>query len=511
MDGYMPSWDNQREQIRKQLSELEAAISETEKMADHQRHSLQEAKHKLEDLLLRSPNARDTLYQLPLVLHALTEQKLIGAALLGHDGKVVMHHARLLGINPLTSTFFDNCFFDADTGELLSFEDLPWQRCLRGQEIHGMTRIKIRTPEMQHDVYSDVSVIPFRNDNQVSGLVALFNDVSETIQADNFMRTLCHRLEHQLQAIEGAQRELNQLADKLGTKAWLPADTVLRDSVPTSTPAGGSAPTRGHHSGAKVLIVDDIPVNHQLLGMQLKKLGISADTANNGAEAIVLCSKYRYALVFMDLDMPIVNGLEATIQIRENEKNLSIHTPIVAMTSYDREGDKEKCLLSGMDDYLSKSVNKARLQAIVRQYLFNGKEGTPAASTAPASPSIPVADSEGAKLDLKMLEEELGSEWKQVVSLFVASASTLLNCLQFAIEEHDAESVSHFAYSLKGPCATVGLSGLAQLAANVNMWAERGQWDYANHSYKSLRRMFSGVKQQVGSIPNIQLSASPTT
>ena len=497
----MPSWDNQREQIRAQLSELESALSESEKMADHQRVALHEAKHKLEELLLRPPNARDALFQLPVVLQALTEQKLFGAAMLGPDGKVVMHHARLFGVNPLTSTFWDECFFDADSGDVLSPDELPWQRCLRGEQVEGMTRIKIRTPEMQGDIYSDVSVIPFRCGDEVSGLVALFHDVSETIQADKYMRTLSHRLEQQLQSVEGAQRELSKLAEALGKKTWQGPEHGVAAAAPG---AGKQAETNIAPVAQKVLIVDDIPVNQQLLSMQLKKLGINADLANNGSEAVILCGKNRYSLVFMDLDMPIMNGLEATSQIRHNEAALSMHTPIVAMTSYDREGDREKCLRSGMDDYLPKSVNKARLQAIVHQYLKTPNQTKPADGP---SAVLPLADADGAKLDLKMLEEELGSEFKPVVLLFVASVSSLLNCLQFALEEHDAESVNHFAYSLKGPCATVGLTGLAQLAANVTKWAESGHWDYAQQSYKSLRRMFSGVQQQVAPFAEIQLGS----
>src|SRR6185437_5389313 len=162
-----------------------------------------------------------------------------------------------------------------------------------------------------------------------------------------------------------AHQELELLADKMGVKEkeW----TVDQDE-----PKQASAPKPAMIP--RVLLVDDIPVNQKLLVMQLRSLGVQIDQATNGMEAVMLCRKQQYSLVFMDCDMPILNGFEATEQIRKNEKVTGGHVPIVAMTSYDRTGDRDKCLSSGMDDYLFKGVNRARLQEVIEHYVFGRGE-----------------------------------------------------------------------------------------------------------------------------------------
>ena len=119
----------------------------------------------------------------------------------------------------------------------------------------------------------------------------------------------------------------------------------------------------------KILLVEDNPVNQKLASIILKKLKCSFDIAENGKKALGKFKEDTYDLIFMDCQMPVMNGFDATKAIRkyEAENNLK-HTPIIAMTANAMMGDKERCISSGMDDYLKKPVRKQEIENIIKKY-----------------------------------------------------------------------------------------------------------------------------------------------
>ena len=129
--------------------------------------------------------------------------------------------------------------------------------------------------------------------------------------------------------------------------------------------------TRPHpkKSGLRLLLVEDNPVNQMVALLILDKLGYSVDVADNGAKAVEAVAGNRYDLVLMDCKMPEMDGFEATQAIRQSEIARRTHIPIVAMTAGAMEGDQEKCLAAGMDDYIAKPVNIECLQKILDAWL----------------------------------------------------------------------------------------------------------------------------------------------
>ena len=120
----------------------------------------------------------------------------------------------------------------------------------------------------------------------------------------------------------------------------------------------------------KALVAEDNPINMKLITTTLKNMGIEADTANNGLEAFNKYSMYpdKYDVIFMDIQMPIMDGIEATQEILEFEEEEELsHTPIIAVTANVLKGDKERFLGSGMDDYISKPINKEELKRVLEQ------------------------------------------------------------------------------------------------------------------------------------------------
>jgi len=124
-----------------------------------------------------------------------------------------------------------------------------------------------------------------------------------------------------------------------------------------------------------ILLVEDNPVNQKFIVRLLEKQGHKVLVAGNGKEALEMVEKRSFHLVFMDCQMPEMDGFEATAAIREREGILGRRTPIIAMTAYAMKGDQEKCIQAGMDDYLSKPVKKETLLAKIQKWTSNGQKG----------------------------------------------------------------------------------------------------------------------------------------
>jgi CheY-like chemotaxis protein len=119
---------------------------------------------------------------------------------------------------------------------------------------------------------------------------------------------------------------------------------------------------------ARVLVVDDNIVNQKMAVKMLEKLGCTIEVANNGLEAVERVEKSTYDLVLMDCQMPEMDGYEATVKIRLHE-NSSKHTLIIAMTAYAMQGDRERCLKAGMDDYIAKPIKKESLFKMMEKWI----------------------------------------------------------------------------------------------------------------------------------------------
>ncbi len=224
----------------------------------------------------------------------------------------------------------------------------------------------------------------------------------------------------------------------------------------------------------KVLLVEDNQVNVKVTMEQLRRLGVAADCAFNGADALKMIEKRAYDVVLMDCQMPVLDGFRATSEIRMREREKRVEAkdqlPIIAMTANAMDGDRERCLASGMTDYLSKPVASDRLLKMLERVC-------PART---ASNGIE-ADKPGVSSNdfgaFEQLESEVGSELAlEILDSFVADSHVALEELRGAVANHDAKSVLKLAHSLKGTSATCGGRSLVYTCLQVESLAKEGEF-----------------------------------
>jgi CheY-like chemotaxis protein/HPt (histidine-containing phosphotransfer) domain-containing protein len=189
--------------------------------------------------------------------------------------------------------------------------------------------------------------------------------------------------------------------------------------------------------------------------------------AENGREAIAALDREQFDVVLMDVQMPEMDGLEATAEIRRREGGTGNHLRIVAMTAHAMNGDRERCLSGGMDGYLSKPVNPAMLYAVV-------EEQQDAAVHTPAPPAA------GLKVDERALRERLGDDeqlFNEVIQAFLESCRSQLAGIKAAIQRGDTEAVRKAAHSLKGSAGNLSAPSLFAAAAALEHVATERRMD----------------------------------
>jgi len=134
--------------------------------------------------------------------------------------------------------------------------------------------------------------------------------------------------------------------------------------------AAGDVLSLSASNNPRVLVVEDHIINQEVARRMLNRLGLHADIAADGAEAVRALEKVSYDLVFMDVQMPVMDGMAAARQIRNPESAVLNHdVPIIAMTAHAMQGDREKCLQAGMNDYISKPISRRHLAELLQKWL----------------------------------------------------------------------------------------------------------------------------------------------
>ncbi len=232
----------------------------------------------------------------------------------------------------------------------------------------------------------------------------------------------------------------------------------------------------------KILLAEDNPVNQKLAIRLLEKMGHHVTVAHNGQEALDLSTQGAFDLILMDMQMPVMGGIEATRALRAREAGTAKHQPIIAMTANAMDGDREMCLESGMDGYISKPINTALMAAEMERVLSSAIK--PATASAPAA--APQACDDIADLDASEALERFGGELElleEIAQAFLADLPTRINDLQTAIDTCDSRALVQAGHSLMGSAGNLSAHWLYRQAQRLEQCGKRGDFDEAKAAF----------------------------
>ena len=298
-----------------------------------------------------------------------------------------------------------------------------------------------------------------------------------------------------------------------GSTFWFTIDLPLA-TEPIATDQGGTetpsaAPQR--HTGAetrpihtRVLLAEDNIVNQQVAARMLEKLGCRVTVVASGKDAVEMVRRFPYDLIFMDCLMPEMDGFEATREIQRLEGGKQ-HVPIIAMTALAIEGDRERCLEAGMDDYLAKPVTLEALQAALEYWMqtvavrSDVEPGQESASCKPladenASPPLDPA----AVAQLHKLAPDGGDLFlEELFSSFLDNTMATIELLRRAAGGKDARGIAEAAHCLKGSSRTVGARSLADICERLEALGVAGSLAAAGELIDQLEQELARVKQSL--------------
>jgi signal transduction histidine kinase/DNA-binding response OmpR family regulator len=248
---------------------------------------------------------------------------------------------------------------------------------------------------------------------------------------------------------------------------------------------------------ASVLVVEDNPVNQMVAEEMLKSMGCRVDMAANGREGVDMAVSQDYDLIFMDIQMPEMDGYEATATIRTWEKtNYPAPTPIIALTANALEGYRATCLAAGMNDYLSKPFEQTQLLSMLTRWL----SPYPHRTTSPATSNPKQSQAQTAlaadTLDkLRTLQRPgLPNILKKLFDLYLESTPSLIQALHDAVNQNEGNRLRHVAHSLKSSSANLGAHRLATLCQDLEERGHQQQLDGVQELLSQVSAEFARVK-----------------
>lgn len=261
--------------------------------------------------------------------------------------------------------------------------------------------------------------------------------------------------------------------------------------------------TQGH-----LLLAEDNPVNQAVALGMLRKFGYTVDVVKNGLEAIDAVQHKTYDLVLMDCMMPEMDGYRATTEIRRQQSAGRLHHfPIIALTANAIEGDREKCLTTGMDDYLAKPIKAKDLVNIIELWLGNSKSirSRNNLSELEQSNNQDSIDPD-ALASIRSLEVDYGDELlKQVISTYLDNSSKLMQALEQAWSIGDLKAIRMTSHTLKSSSSQVGAHSLAELFRNVENEARNDIYDVSGQALVAIKQQFlqacKTLKSYLDSLP----------
>jgi len=276
--------------------------------------------------------------------------------------------------------------------------------------------------------------------------------------------------------------------------------------LPPPRPSGGEATARVR----RVLLAEDNPVNVEVAKAMLESLGLQAEVAHNGLEALEAVRSKRFEAVLMDCQMPVMDGFAATSEIRREEQDAGRPRtlPIVAITANALQGDREACLAAGMDDYLSKPFTQAQLAGVIGRWI-----ALPLSSSVHHGEAVPTLPPEAREViqrdvinaraleNIRALSQQGGDALvRKVIAAYVGDVPQHLRTLRQAVGGEDADTLRRVAHSLKSASANVGAETLARLCKDLEQMGRNASVNGAATLLTDMEEEFQAVRQSLNAM-----------
>lgn len=421
----------------------------------------------------------------------------------------------------------DNPSVAESIGRHLGSWGLDWDRTADGMNVHQLLRDASSEGNPFHVVVLDADI---------SGSDA--TQIADMVKKDASLKStrvlLMSMAQQQSDPLALRSRGVDEYISKPLRKARLQStliSLVASVSVPSRPyavpPAAQIRASKVGLRKARILVADDSPVNCKVTLAQLRKMGCSAEMVSNGREVLAAMERQSYDIILMDGRMPELDGYETTRQIRAAEQG---HTSqrqhpvyIIAMTASAMEGDRQKCISAGMNDYVSKPVQWSLLEEALARW--PGAEGVSqnesSAKSIRAKPTnVHVShfvESEGqAPVDLDRLFELASGDRDEVlelVSFFLEQGGTMLSTLAAAVRCQSAAEIRELAHKLAGSSATLGMTALVAPLCRMDESAADGDLSSAIELLEQVEvamvsvRAFLGKRLNTGDSTELPLEA----
>ena len=299
------------------------------------------------------------------------------------------------------------------------------------------------------------------------------------------------RLDHDLMDESGISQCLIKPVKQSRLLDALVNSTQMAVVSPGPTPAPTeAAPIKRAATQLRVLLAEDNAVNQKLALRQLQKLGYTARAVSNGAEVLQELERVSYDVVLMDCQMPEMDGYEVTRSVREFEKQHPARAPvyIIAVTAHALEGDRERCLSAGMNDYLTKPLHIAQLEAALER----------AVRRRPSVEHTEVVLDPVCIAGLKELREPGQADpLAELSELFTRESDACVRRMNEGLAAQDSNATARAAHSLKGSASNLGANKLATACSNVEQSARATDWMQVSAQLHELKAQLERVRESL--------------